>query len=294
MSARRSPAIAVSAAAVLSWIALAAAPAQAHGAMGTPPSRALECGPLGGTAARSAACRAADAATGGSMSFTGWDNLRVPNVNGQDRQKIPDGKLCSGGLATFKGLDLARADWPTTTVPAGAAFTFQYRVTIAHRGAFRIYVTKDGYSPTQPLRWADLESTPFATVTDPPIQNGSYLIKATLPAHRTGRQIIYTIWQTTSTPDTYYSCSDVVFTGDAAAAVPAAASPSGAPSSTASATPADPATPRLTPVAASAPGIGAAPLLALLTGVVVVVGGGLFLLTRRRRPPDPARRPPGR
>jgi chitin-binding protein len=35
--------------------------------------------------------------------------------------------------------------------------------------------------------------------------------------------MIYAIWQTTSTPDTYYSCADVVFTAPAPAARPPAA-----------------------------------------------------------------------
>ena len=61
MPARRSTTVAVLAAAVLSGVGLAAVPAHAHGALGAPVSRALECGPLGGTAAKSAACRAADA-----------------------------------------------------------------------------------------------------------------------------------------------------------------------------------------------------------------------------------------
>jgi predicted carbohydrate-binding protein with CBM5 and CBM33 domain len=44
-----------------------------------------------------------------------------------------------------------------------------------------------------------------------------------LPRGKTGRHLIYTIWQNSSTPDTYYSCSDVVFgaasgTADGAAA----------------------------------------------------------------------------
>jgi chitin-binding protein len=37
-----------------------------------------------------------------------------------------------------------------------------------------------------------------------------------LPAGRTGRHLIYTVWQTN--PDTYYSCSDVVLTGGSGAA----------------------------------------------------------------------------
>ena len=287
MFVRSGTAIAVSIAAVLLSLAVAASPAQAHGATGAPASRALECGPLGGAAATSAACQAADAANGGSMSFADWDNLRVPNVNGQDRQKIPDGKLCSGGLASFKGLDLARPDWPTTNLTAGAAFTFQYRVTIAHQGSFRLYVTKDGYSPSRPLRWADLEPTPFATATDPTIRSGSYLIKATLPAGRTGRQLIYTIWQTTSTPDTYYSCSDVVFStgpATAGAATAGAGSPTGnPPATTADSSPSAPDHSAV-PVAAVSRTSSLGLPLAALAGGVLLIGGTLALMARRRRP----------
>jgi chitin-binding protein len=300
MFARSGTALALSVAAVLAYLTVAVSPAQAHGATGAPVSRTLECGPLGGAAAKSAACRAADAASGGPSAFTDWDNLRVAGVNGQDRQKIPDGKLCSGGVASFQGLDLARTDWPTTTLTSGAAFTFQYRVTIPHQGSFRLYVTKAGYSPSRPLRWADLEPAPFATATDPPIQNGSYLIKATLPAASTGRQLIYTIWQTTSTPDTYYSCSDVVFTravaaagaGSATGAPPASAvaGPTGSPTTAAAST---------VPVAAVGRTTSLGLPLAVLAGVVVVIGGVLAVAVPRRRrraersrprADDPARR----
>jgi predicted carbohydrate-binding protein with CBM5 and CBM33 domain len=282
MFARSRTAIAVSVTAVLASVMVAASPAQAHGATGAPVSRALECGPLGAAAARSAACQAADAVSGGSTPFADWDNLRVPDVNGQDRQKIPDGKLCSGGIASFKGLDLARSDWPTTNLTAGAAFTFQYRVTIAHKGSFRLYVTKAGYSPSRPLRWADLEATPFATATDPTIQNGSYLIKATLPAATTGRQLIYTIWQTTSTPDTYYSCSDVVFTGGTAVAGAGSATSSPPPAAILNGSP-NAAAPSTVPVAAASRTTSIGLPLAALAGTVVLIGGVLALAVRRRR-----------
>jgi chitin-binding protein len=75
-------------------------PAQAHGAPDNPVSRVYACSPEGGQAAKSAACKAAIAVSG-AKALTEWDNLRVPNVNGRDRQLIPDGKLCSGGLAAY-------------------------------------------------------------------------------------------------------------------------------------------------------------------------------------------------
>jgi chitin-binding protein len=294
MSARRSSAAVLVTVAVLGCLVPGALPAQAHGATGTPVSRALECGPLGGAAAKSAACQAADAASGGPTSFADWDNLRLPNVNGRDRQKIPDGKLCSAGLPAFKGLDLVRADWPATNLTAGAPFTFRYRVTIPHRGAFRLYLTTDNYSPARPLRWADLPADPFLTATDPPIRDGSYVINGTLPANRSGRQLIYTIWQTTSTPDTYYSCSDVVFAGGP---TPSAGSPpAGSPSAPAPAAQGGTVAPpsrgtALTATVTSRPTSTLLPVIAALAGATVLAGGVLLLLTRRRRARWPGTQP---
>jgi chitin-binding protein len=191
---------------LLSW---AAGPAQAHGAPTAPVSRVYACSPEGGEAGRSAACRAAVAANG--APFTAWDNLRVAGVNGRDRQVIPDGRLCSGNLPAYRGLDLARRDWPATRLTPGGRLTMTYASTIAHTGTFRLYLTKPGYDPAKPLTWSDLPERPFARVTDPPLRDGAYHIGATLPKDRTGRQVLYTVWQNSRTTDTYYSCSDVVF-----------------------------------------------------------------------------------
>ncbi|MCF1599122.1 lytic polysaccharide monooxygenase auxiliary activity family 9 protein, partial [Streptomyces muensis] len=188
---------------------VAAGPAQAHGAPTDPVSRVYGCSPDGGDAARSAACRAAVASNG--ASFAAWDNLRIANVNGRDRQVVPDGKLCSGGLPAYKGLDLARADWPSTRLTPGATLNMRYVSTIPHTGTFKLYLTKPGYDPAKPLSWSDLPEKPFAEVKDPALTDGAYRIRATLPSDRTGRHVLYTIWQNSSTPDTYYSCSDVVF-----------------------------------------------------------------------------------
>jgi chitin-binding protein len=208
-------AVATIGAAPLLATAMIAAPAQAHGATTNPMSRVAVCG-LGGQQ-NTPACKAA-IAVGGTQAFQDWDNLRVSGVAGRDRQVIPDGKLCSGGIDEYKGLDLARADWPATRLSAGAAFTFSYKETIPHKGTFKMYVTKDGYNPTQPLRWSDLVSAPFLTATDPPIQGDAYTMKGRLPAGKSGRHMIYTIWQNSSTSDTYYSCSDVIFGGSTGSA----------------------------------------------------------------------------
>ena len=274
-----------------------AGPADAHGAMTKPISRAAACGPDGGSAARSKACQAARA-TGDAQALREWDNLRVPGVNGRDRQKIPDGKLCSGGLDAYRGLDLPRPDWPATRLTSGAAFTFGYRTTIPHRGAFRLYVTRNGYNPARRLKWSDLEPRPFVAVTDPQVRSGSYVIKGRLPRGKSGRHIIFTIWQTSSTPDTYYSCSDVVFRGRSSGATGAAGGRAGG--GKASKSPAPTPTPQGTGSAgAGDPGGGANDgevnavnksshsLLPLVTGggamAVALAGGACLLLIRRGR-----------
>lgn len=197
--------------------AVTAGPAAAHGAPTDPVSRAAACSPVGEGAARSAACAAAVKANGGRL-FEDWDNLRVADVRGRDRQRIPDGALCSAGLDGYRGLDIARSDWPATTLKAGDDFTLTYRSTIPHQGTFSLYLTKDGYDPSTPLTWDDLEQKPFLTSRDPQLDGDAYHLRGKLPASTTGRHVLYTVWRNTDTPDTYYSCSDVVLKGAAGTA----------------------------------------------------------------------------
>ncbi|MBB2943833.1 chitin-binding protein [Actinoplanes lutulentus] len=183
------------------------AAALAHGSPVTPISRTAACGG-NGSKTSAAACVAARKATGGRLGA--YDNLRLANVNGNDRERVPDGELCSGGIALYKGLDLARDDFPSTDVKSGQRLSVSYRGTIPHEGSFRIYLTKAGYDPATKLTWDALGSKPLADIKDPPLTDGAYRMKVTLP-ERTGRQILYVVWETSSTPDTYYSCSDLEF-----------------------------------------------------------------------------------
>lgn len=253
----------LTAAALLSLVA--AAPAFAHGAPTTPISRTAACAG-GGQDTGAAACKAALKANG--QPFGAFDNLRVPNVNGADKSTIPDGKLCSGGLPEYRGLDLPRADYPATTLTAGGTFTVVYRATIPHDGGFRVYLTKPGYDPARPLGWDDLSSSPILTVTDAKLSGGAYRMTGKLPADRSGRHILYVVWQTTSTPDTYYSCSDVVIkaAATARATTKAAVAPKGTPSSS-SPSPAATTSPAAAPATSAAPAPGAVAGTAAGTGV---------------------------
>ncbi|MCG5468693.1 lytic polysaccharide monooxygenase [Micromonospora sp. LAH09] len=279
MSVRRLFAMVLVAAAT---VPLAATPAAAHGAPTNPVSRAAACGPEG----RYAATSACQAAVQAGAAVREWDNVRVAAINGRDRERIPNGELCSGGLSAYRGLDLPRTDWPSTELTTGAKFTFTYRTTIEHRGTFRLYVTTPDYDPREPLTWADLEARPFLTVKDPPVRAGAYQLAGRLPAGRDGRHLIYTIWQNSNTPDTYYSCSDVVFRGAKATASKATASksaprtPAGAPAASGSAVAAaaDPGV----PVASVTDLRGRWPMLAGVAGALVLL---LLLVgaSRRRR-----------
>ncbi|MFJ9639743.1 lytic polysaccharide monooxygenase [Streptomyces sp. NPDC101178] len=189
---------------------LTATPALAHGSLTDPVSRVSACFAEGPESPVSAACKAAVAA-GGTQALYDWNGVNIANAAGKHRELIPDGKLCSAANDKFKGLDLPRADWPASPVKAGK-HTFKFRATAPHKGSFELYLTKPGYDPTKPLAWSDLEAKPFAQATDPALVDGSYVFDGTVP-DATGRQLIYTVWQRSDSPEAFYACSDVVFGG---------------------------------------------------------------------------------
>jgi chitin-binding protein len=208
----------------LALTALTAAPAAAHGSMGDPVSRVSQCYAEGPESAKSAACKAAVAA-GGTQALYDWNGIHIGDAGGRHQQLIPDGKLCSANNTEFKGLDLPRADWPATAVRSGAHI-FKYRVTAPHKGTFTVYLTKPGYHPAKPLAWKDLDlAHPVATSTDPAATGGFYTFSGKLP-QRSGRHLLYAVWQRSDSPEAFYSCSDVSFDGGGGAAGGAAPAPS--------------------------------------------------------------------
>ncbi|MFF9476510.1 lytic polysaccharide monooxygenase [Streptomyces roseolus] len=234
MTSRRTVAVAATA---LVLAGSAGAPAFAHGSMTDPVSRVAACYAEGPESPSSAACKAAVAA-GGPQALYDWNGVNVANAAGRHRALIPDGKLCSAGNEKYRGLDLARADWPASPLTSGG-HTFRYKGTAPHRGTFALYVTKDGYDPSKPLAWSDLEAEPFLTVTDPAMRDGDYVFEGTVP-RKSGRHLIYSIWQRSDSPEAFYTCSDVVFDGErqsggggtAAAPTTAAPAPAAPPATT--------------------------------------------------------------
>ncbi|MEU6163853.1 lytic polysaccharide monooxygenase auxiliary activity family 9 protein [Streptomyces tanashiensis] len=221
MTSRRTATAVVTTGLVLSGLAVAPG-AFAHGSMTDPVSRVAACYAEGPEAPTSAACKAAVAASG-KQAFYDWNAVNIANAAAQHRQLIPDGKLCSAGNDKYRGLDLARADWPASRLSSGS-HTFRYKGTAPHKGSFALYVTKDGYDPSKPLKWSDLEAKPFVTVTDPGMQNGDYVFQGTVPK-KSGRHLIYSIWQRSDSPEAFYTCSDVVFGQDNGGKAPATKDP---------------------------------------------------------------------
>lgn len=252
------------------------APSWAHGALLTPGSRTYLCYKDGliSTGEIKPTNPACDNAknVGGTQPFYDWFGVLRSDGNGRTRGFVPDGSLCSGGFTKFAGFDAPRNDWPLTHLTAGATFSWTYAAWAAHPGWFYLYVTKDGFNPNQALTWADMEDAAFLSSDHPPLTGsaptGFYSWTGRLPANKTGRHIIYSVWQRSDSQETFYGCSDVVFDGgngevtgicpgcgggtqpSTPASPPASASPSPRPSSSAS--PSTPTSP--SPSGPSTPG----------------------------------------
>ncbi|RMI41135.1 chitin-binding protein [Streptomyces triticirhizae] len=193
-------------------------PASAHGVAMSPGSRTYLCYRdmiENGTPANPA-CAAAVAETGTTPLYN-WFAVLDSNGGGRTQGYIPDGELCSGGHNgpyDFSSYNAARADWPTTSLRAGSTIEIKYSNWAAHPGDFDVYITRSGWSPTQPLGWGDLEL--IDSVTDPPQSGGAgsdgghYYWNVTLPSDRTGQHILYVHWIRSDSQENFYSCSDVV------------------------------------------------------------------------------------
>ena len=189
---------------------LAASQAFAHGYVSSPKSRYIMCAENGIENPTHPACIAAKAA--GNQGLYTPQEVAVGGVKDNHEYFIPDGRLCSANRANLFGMDLARTDWPATSVTPGPR-TFTWTNTAAHKTwYFRYYITKPGYNHSQPLRWSDLELIHDSGKADQE-QVSNHLVN--LP-QRTGRHIVYSIWQRDWERDAaegFYQCIDVDFGG---------------------------------------------------------------------------------
>ena len=155
---------------VVAVLVVPAAPASAHGVAMVPGSRTYLCyvdglRPTGLIIPSNPAC--ADAvAQGGQQPLYDWFGVLRSDAGGRTTGYIPDGQICGAGTTKYAAYNAARTDWPLTHLTAGSTIQMRYSNWAAHPGTFHLYVTRNGWSPTTPLAWGDLE--PFWSATDPP------------------------------------------------------------------------------------------------------------------------------
>jgi len=222
---RRSLVAAAVAAAVAAGSTLLAIPerAAAHGVTMVPGSRTFLCWrdglrDNGQIIAFNPACAAAIAQSGTTPLYNWFAVLRSDGA-GRTAGFIPDGQICSGGVGgpfDFTPYNMVRNDWPLTHLSSPSTIQFRHSNWAAHPGAFVVYITRNGWNPNGPLRWADLES--IGGAQDPPTNGGPgalnyYFWNQQLPAGKTGRHIIFVHWIRSDSQENFYSCSDVVFDG---------------------------------------------------------------------------------
>ena len=180
----------------------------AHGSTADPPSRIYTCRFL-----QRNSPRCADAWRANPQALYDWMEVNIGNVGGDHRGRIPDGQLCSAGRAKYAAFDVPGDNWPVTNIKrdSNGHTEFVFEATAPHATAyFRYYLTKEGFDPNQPLRWDDLE-----LVHDSGRESAKSVSRfdVNLP-DRTGRHILYMIWQRSDSPEAFYSCSDVTIDGN--------------------------------------------------------------------------------
>ncbi|GAA4251823.1 hypothetical protein GCM10022255_045930 [Dactylosporangium darangshiense] len=192
------------------------APVSAHGSLTDPPSRNYGCWARWGSdfqnphmADTDPMCAQAWQANPNTM--WNWNGLYREGVAGNHQAAVPDGQLCSGGRTQngfYASLDTV-GPWVAATKPDKFTLTLTDQ---AQHGAdyLLIYITKQGFDPaTQPLTWNSLELIQRTGRYAPAGQYQAQVDAGT----RTGRHVIYTVWQASHMDQSYYLCSDVIFTG---------------------------------------------------------------------------------
>lgn len=199
---------------VLAGLILAACSgaAAAHGSMSVPPSRVYHCAQGNIENPADPACRA-HVQQFGTQAFYNWNGVNQANAAGNHRAVVPDGTLCAGNNGMFRGLDAVR-DWKAHAIApdANGRFQFEFRAPAAHATRDWIfYITRAGWDGSRALRWDDLDE--FCRLGNVPLSPGNlYRMDCPLP-QRAGRHVIYNVWQRSDSPEAFYTCVDVQFTG---------------------------------------------------------------------------------
>jgi len=212
-----------------------------HGSMAKPISRSYAGFLENPQTPQSGGVRAA-IAIAGTQPFYDWHEVarNIPGYNWP--AAVPDGELPGAGRDKYRGLNLARTDWPATRVNPGPFNCTFYASTPHEPSFFRAYLTRPGYDPTQPLKWSDLE--PLAGAENARLVGSNYFFTVSFP-QRTGRHILYVVWQRIDpAAEVFFSTSDLDFGGSN---IPPTATPTPTPAPNPTPTPAPNPNPTPTP-----------------------------------------------
>lgn len=178
-----------------------------HGTVTSPPSRIWNCYKENPENPTSAPCISA-VASHGTQALYDWNEINQGNADGNHANYVQDGHLASGGRPDkYGGMDQVRSDWVATPVAPGA-FTVTWTISAPHATSyFDVYITNANWTPDQPLTWDNLT---LLVQTSPSPAANEVDIPLTLPM-RTGKHVIYSVWQRSDSPEAFYSTSDVDF-----------------------------------------------------------------------------------
>ncbi|CCH16807.1 lytic polysaccharide monooxygenase auxiliary activity family 9 protein [Micromonospora lupini] len=229
-------------------------PASAHGSVVDPASRNYSCWQRWGSEFQNPRMATEDpmcwqAWQADPQAMWNWNGLFREGVAGNHQAAVPNGQLCSGGHTQngrYNALDTIGA-WKAT--PVSNNFRLRFFDQASHGADYiRVYVTKQGFnSSTEALGWDDLElagqigNTP-ASQWDRDTGGVSIQIPVSAPG-RTGRHIVYTVWQASHLDQSYYLCSDVDFSGGTSTPPPTTPPPTTPPPTTPPPTTPPPTTP---------------------------------------------------
>ena len=207
----------------LGLVVTAGGDAEAHGTPMKPGSRTFLCWQdaltdTGEIKAVNPACKTAQQVSG-TTPFYNWFSVLRSDGAGRTRGFVPDGQLCSGGNTNFTGFNTA----PRRLAVDPSHLGRQHRLLVQrvggapglvprvhHQGRLRpdpgTHLGRDRV-PAVP------ERRPPAAQRSPGTVEANYSWNGKLPANKSGRHLIYMVWQRSDSAETFYSCSDIVFDG---------------------------------------------------------------------------------
>ncbi|TWC10545.1 MULTISPECIES: lytic polysaccharide monooxygenase auxiliary activity family 9 protein [unclassified Pseudomonas] len=202
-----------------------------HGTSESPPSRQYYCYSQqdygnGSGGIKNAACKksfedAGDEDWKRARLFNNWNAYSQNLANSQTPTKpkdlVPDGKLCSAGLADYDSINDRNDAWHTTDmdIKEGRVQLTYIASQMHDPSKFRVFLTDQDH-----LQWDALKESPDVKWEQAPdsknksIVPGRYNLDVKLPdGYVSGNKaILFVMWERNEDParETFFSCSDVI------------------------------------------------------------------------------------